>query len=144
VDNNSILNSPGFVLYSGSHLQGDSEKIYESEDSIDSEHQVEDLKGLNLSETGVQIPNETVEFEVHLSSNLAGLVQDDLDLIREEDGEDEDSLAPSSDDNLPTILAHNHNEDSLSYYAEKYAQAYAGKTDGFIKHLQKKLHLQKV
>ena len=104
-------------------MQSDREKIYQSQETVSSEYQVDDLKGLNLSATGVRTPNETFEFEVHSSSNLAGLVQDDLDLIREED---EEKTAPSSDDNLPTILAHNNNEDSLSYYAEKYAQAYAG------------------
>ena len=104
-------------------MQSDREKIYRSQETVSSEYQVDDLKDFNLSATGVRTPNETFEFEVHSSSNLAGLVQDDLDLIREED---EEKTAPSSDDNLPTILAHNNNEDSLSYYAEKYAQAYAG------------------
>ena len=126
-DNSSILNSPGFVLYSGSNRHSDREKIYEST-SHDNQGYVDDdnTDSASLASSGSGVPtqnNVSFECEVHSSSNLTGLIPPDLDSIREEaeDGQSNDSI----DDNIPTIHAHN-NEDSLSYYAEKYSPSYSG------------------
>jgi len=125
-DNNSILNSPGFVLYSGSNHHSDREKIYEST-SHDNQGYVDedntDSASLTSSGSGVPTQNVSFECEVHSSSNLTGFIPPDLDSIQEEaeDGQSNDSI----DDNIPTIHAHNF-EDSLSYYAEKYSPSYSG------------------